>query len=122
MSRYIRAQLILGLMVGLTVGIGLSILGVQLSIGLGVWAGVTEMIPIIGPLVASGIGILIALGHDPGIALWAVVFFILLEMAENYILVPKVLGHSVRLHPFWVIVSLLTGRTPAFGIGAGESA
>ena len=66
-GRYIRAQLLLGVVVGAAVGVSLSLLGVGLAAGLGVWAGITELVPIIGPWIGAVPGLLIVAATEPGL-------------------------------------------------------
>lgn len=112
---YVRGQLVLMLMMGVSSWLVLLMLGVPNAEIVGIIYFFLSIIPIIGPLIASGIGALIALAHNPLTALWALLIFFGLELLQNYVLAPKILGRSVRLHPFWVLVSLLAGGS-LFGV------
>lgn len=105
-SRYIRSQLLLGLIVGTTVGIVLTLMGIQLSLGLGLWAGITEMIPIIGPWLGAIAGLIIVAATDPGMLVWVLLVYFVVQQLENNFLVPRIQGHAVDLHPGVIIVLL----------------
>ena len=107
LARFLQGQLILGLIVGLAAFIGLSLLGVQLSLGLGVIAGLTELIPIIGPFLGAIPGLLIVLATEPSKVLWVGLLYLAIQMAENYLLVPRIQGGAVQIHPAMVLVLLV---------------
>jgi predicted PurR-regulated permease PerM len=114
MGRYIRGQLLLGLVVGLAVGVGLTLLRVQLSLALGVWAGVSELIPILGPWLGAIPGLIIVLATDPHLFVWVALLYIVVQQLENNLLVPRIQGHAVDIHPAMIILLLAVGGT-AFG-------
>jgi predicted PurR-regulated permease PerM len=114
MGRYIRGQLLLGLVVGLAVGISLTLMGVQLSLALGVWAGLTELIPILGPWLGAIPGLIIVLATAPHLFVWVALVYIVVQQLENNLLVPRIQGHAVDIHPAMIILLLAVGGT-AFG-------
>jgi predicted PurR-regulated permease PerM len=107
LARFLQGQLILGLVVGLAAFTGLRLLGVQLSLGLGVIAGVTELIPMIGPFLGAIAGLLIVLATDPAKLPWVALLYLGIQMAENYLLVPRIQGGAVQIHPAMVLVLLV---------------
>ena len=113
LGRYIRGQLFLGLIVGLAVGISLTIIGVELSIGLALWAGVTELIPVIGPWLGALPGLLIVDATEPGLLIPVALVYFAVQMLENNFLVPRIQGDAVNLHPAVVIVLLVLGGAVA---------
>ncbi len=113
LGRYIRGQLFLGLIVGLAVGISLTIIGVELSIGLALWAGVTELIPVIGPWLGAVPGLLIVAATEPGLLIPVALVYFAVQMLENNFLVPRIQGDAVNLHPAVVIVLLVLGGAVA---------
>jgi predicted PurR-regulated permease PerM len=122
-GRWVRGQLLLGAAVFLATVIGLTILTVigftefgQFTLILALIAGVLEWFPIIGPIVAAVPAILIGLSISPVAALAAVVVYTVIQQLENHILVPKVMGDAVELHPAVMIMSLVIGGA-LFGIG-----
>lgn len=107
--RYIRGQLLLGLIVGTAVGVGLSFMDVQLSLALGVFAGITELIPFIGPFIGAVPGVLMVAATDPDKIIPVMVLYLFVQQLENNLLVPRVQGQSVDLHPAMVILLLIVG-------------
>ena len=105
-SRYIRSQLLLGLIVGTAVGAALTLMGIQLSLGLGLWAGITELIPIIGPWLGAAAGLIIVAATEPGMLVWVLLVYFVVQQLENNFLVPRIQGHAVDIHPGVIIVLL----------------
>jgi predicted PurR-regulated permease PerM len=107
LARFLQGQLVLGLIVGLAAGIGLTLLDVQLSLGLGVIAGLTELIPIVGPFLGAIPGLLIVLATDPEKVVWVALLYFGIQISENYLLVPRIQGGAVQIHPAMVLVLLV---------------
>ena len=114
LGRYIRGQLFLGVVVGVAVGVGLTILGVELSLALGLFAGVTELIPIIGPWIGAVPGLIIVAATDPGLILPVALLYLLVQQVENLFLVPRIQGQAVDIHPAMILLLLAAGGA-AFG-------
>ncbi len=112
--RYIRGQVILGVVVGTAVGVGLTLMDVQLSLALGVIAGITELIPIIGPWLGAVPGMLIVATTEPDKLPWVALLYFGVQLVENNFFVPRVQGHAVDLHPAMVILLLVVAGA-AFG-------
>ncbi len=108
-SAYLRGQLFLGLVIGLTYYVGLLFLGVNFSALLGLFAGVFELVPNIGPVIGAVPAILVALTQDPSLALWTAIFAIAVQQVENLFLTPRVLGQTINLHPAVTMVVLVVG-------------
>jgi predicted PurR-regulated permease PerM len=116
LGRYVRGQMFLIGVMSVATFIGLSILQVPFVLLLAIMTGVLEVIPIVGPITAGAIACLVALGHPApwGLSqIWYVaivaVMYTVLRHAEDYFVIPLVIGRIVRLHPAVVIFSLLTG-------------
>jgi predicted PurR-regulated permease PerM len=106
---YIRAMLLQGIIIGVMAYIALRVLQVDYPIGLAIIAGITEMIPIIGPIIGAIPAILVALADDPIKALYVALAFIIIQQIENNLIVPKIQGDFLRLHPGVIIVLLVVG-------------
>jgi predicted PurR-regulated permease PerM len=122
-GRWVRGQLLLGLSIFVATVIGLGLLTVagfeefgQFTLVLALIAGVLEWLPIIGPIVAAVPAILIGLSIGPPAAIAAAVLYTGIQQLENHILVPKVMGDAVELHPAVLIMALVVGGA-LFGIG-----
>ncbi|MCX7599429.1 MAG: AI-2E family transporter [Armatimonadetes bacterium] len=110
MHGYVRAAVILCILMGFATGLTLYLAGVRLYITLGFLAGLGFGVPIIGPIVAAvPIGIITLAQVGWRTTLVVLLIYAGLNALENKILRPKVLGGSVRLHPVTVIVALLVG-------------
>ncbi|HVD30757.1 MAG TPA: AI-2E family transporter [Methylomirabilota bacterium] len=116
LGRYVRGQIFLIGVMSTATFIGLSILQVPFVLLLAIMTGVLEVIPIVGPITAGAIACLVALGHPApwGLSqIWYVaivaVMYTVLRHAEDYFVIPLVIGRIVKLHPAVVIFSLLTG-------------
>jgi len=107
LGRYIRGQLLLGLIVGVAVAISLSLLGVEFSIGLGLWAGITELIPILGPWLGAIPAVLLVLATAPDLLLPVILVYVVVQQLENNLLVPRIQGRAVDIHPAMVITLLV---------------
>ena len=115
MRAYIIAQLWLCVIAGVVVYAGLSLLHMPYALILGLLAGVTRAIPIIGPILGGIPIVLLAAvlpaAHGGGLALAVkvLVFFSLLHLVESKLLMPKFIGHRIHLHAAVVIIVLLIG-------------
>ena len=107
LGSYIRAQLFLGVVVGVAVGLGLTLMDVELSLALGVFAGVTELIPIIGPWLGAIPAIVIVAATEPDLLPWVALLYVVVQQLENNLLVPRVQGHALDLHPAMIILLLV---------------
>lgn len=107
LGRYIRAQLLLGVVVGAAVGISMTLLGVEFSIGLGLWAGITELIPVLGPWLGGVPGVIIVLATEPDLLLPVVLVYFVVQQLENNLLVPRIQGNAVDIHPAMVIMLIV---------------
>ena len=118
LSEYLRAEVILILIMSMASLIVLSILGVRFAIVLAPIVGFLEIFPIIGPFFAIAMVTLVALIGPPGFGLQrpgfalivALIFFIMRQI-EDYLVIPNVVGHAVKLHPVLILFALLSGAT-----------
>ncbi|MGD0856034.1 MAG: AI-2E family transporter [Dehalococcoidia bacterium] len=109
MGRYLRSQLILGLIVGFLVFIGLAILKVDYAPALAAVTAVTQFIPIVGPVVSGLIILLVTLALQPDKVLWAVVVFIVAQGVLNTVFVNWIQGKYMQIHPAVVMILLVVG-------------
>ena len=106
---YIRGQLTLGLLVGVVVTVGLLLLGVPFAFILGIVAGLTELIPIIGPWIGGAAGVLVTLATAPDKVLWVILLYLVVQLLENTLLVPRIQGNTLKLHPIAIILIITIG-------------
>ena len=117
LASYVKGQLLLSLIIGASSGLGLWILGLtgalphggRYALLFGAWAGITELIPYIGPWLGAAPPVLYALATHPVSALWVALLFLAIQQLEGHLIVPNVMGRSLRLHPLLVIFGLLAG-------------
>jgi len=107
---WFQGQLLLGLIMGLLVYVGLSLMGIKFALILGFLAAILEIVPIVGPVLAAIPAIFLAFFLSPALGLWVIVFYVIVQQLENHILVPVVLGKTVGLNPVVVIIALLIGQ------------
>lgn len=115
---YIRGQAIIAAIVGIAIGVGLFLFGVQYAILLGVAAGVFNVVPYLGPVIAIIPALLIGLLREPfspWVLLWILLLFVGVNQVEAYFLAPHILAREVKLHPVAVIVAIVVGGA-ALGI------
>ncbi len=122
-GRWVRGQLLLGASIFVATVIGLTFLTVigfsefgQFTLVLALIAGLLEFVPIIGPIIAAVPAILIGLSISFPAAVAATLLYIAIQQLENNLLVPKVLGDAIELHPAVMILALVVGGA-LFGIG-----
>jgi len=117
LAGYVRGQLILSTVIGLSAGIGMWILGRtglvpgadKYALLFGVWTAVIEVIPYIGPWLSAVPPAIYALIVDPVSVLWVLALFVFIYQVEGHIVVPNVMASALRLHPLLVIFGLLAG-------------
>jgi predicted PurR-regulated permease PerM len=106
---YVRGQLIIAGLIGVLSGIACAVLGLPDPVALGLIAGVTALIPYLGPFIGAVPAILVGLAAGPIKALLvAVVYFLISNIILNFVY-PKVMGDAVRLPPVLVIVAFIAG-------------
>jgi predicted PurR-regulated permease PerM len=117
-SAWLGGQLLLAGIIGSSAALGLWLMGVPYFYVLALIAAVGEMIPIVGPLLASIPAIGVAFSVSPGVALGVTIFFIAQQQFENHVLVPKVMERQVGVSAVVVVVSLLVGGALLGIVGA----
>jgi putative heme transporter len=125
-SAYLRGQIILALVIFVLVWTGLTILGVQNALALGILAGFLEFIPTLGPVISTIVTIFVAvfqsgnyLGLSPLVyALVILGMMLLIQQLENNLLVPRIVGHALNLRPIIVILGVFMGASLAGILGA----
>ncbi len=125
-NSFLLGQLRLSLIVGLVVGLGTLVLGVPGALLLGVLAGLLEVLPGIGPILATIPAIIVALTQGsavlpvsrPVFAVIVALFYVAVQQVENVVLVPRVMGNLLRLPPLVVLVAVVIGVRLGGVVGA----
>lgn len=109
LSRFIRGQLIVCLLLGVFYAIALSIVGLNFGLLVGLMTGILSIIPYVGSLIGLVSSVGIAMVQYDDWTMWALVLgiFLLGQFLEGNFVTPKLVGESVGLHPVWVIFALL---------------
>lgn len=107
---YVRAQLVLGLFIGTVTTAGLWLLRIDFYLILGLIAGITELIPVIGPILGAIPAIIVTLALQPEKTWLVILFYFFVQQVENAVLVPRIHGNAVNLHPAVIIVLLAVAQ------------
>ncbi len=106
---YVRGQLLIAALIGFFSGVACAAIGLPDPIALGLIAGVTALIPYLGPFIGAVPAILVGLSQSPGKALLIALLYLLISNVILNFVYPKVMGDAVRLPPILVIVALIAG-------------
>jgi len=106
---WLRGQLFLGFVIGIAAGLGTWILGLPYPFLLGLAAGITELIPMVGPVLGAIPAVLVALFGPTWRLLAVIVLFTVIQQVENNLLVPRVMKQAVGLSPLLTIVAIMIG-------------
>jgi predicted PurR-regulated permease PerM len=118
LGMWVRGQLALMATIGIATGIAYSVLGLPGALLLALIAAVTEVIPIVGPLIGAIPALLVATTISPETAILTLGLYLLIHAVEGNVLVPMVMRNTVGLSPFLVLVSLLIGGAAGGILGA----
>jgi predicted PurR-regulated permease PerM len=125
LTEYVKAQLLVSLIIGTSAGVvlwvygvtGLFPLGATFAVAFTAWVFAMEFVPYVGPILGAVPPVLLALFTSPIAALWVVVAFVAIHQLEGHIVVPKIMGSAVGVHPLVVIFGLLIGEQLAGIVG-----
>jgi predicted PurR-regulated permease PerM len=124
-STFFRSQLVLCAVVGTLVGVTMRVVGVRNALILGIIAGLLEIVPNVGPTIAAIPAVLIAYFQgstylplsNGWFALLVIGLYVVIQQLENNILVPRIIGRSLNLHPLVVIIGVIAGARLAGILG-----
>jgi predicted PurR-regulated permease PerM len=122
-SGYVRGQLLFSLIMGASAGILLELMGLlgifrdgaHYAVFFGLFYGLMELIPYIGPILGAIPPLVVALATQPIAALWLLAVFVALQQLEGHLIAPQVFRISLRINPILVILALLLGYQ-AYGV------
>jgi len=112
-GKWLQGQMLLGLIVGLAVYVGLSLLHVKFALLLSLLMMVLELVPMVGPIVSAIPAVILAFLQAPILGFWVLVLYVVVQQLENHILVPIILGRTLNLNPVVILIALLVGQTLA---------
>jgi len=113
MHSYIRSQLVGMLLVGVITAVTFLVMGVDLAILWGTVAGLTEVIPIIGPYLGVIPPVIWAIAYRPDMIIWVVVAYVIVQNIVGSLIMPHISGNATRIHPAIVIVLVIVGAQVA---------
>lgn len=118
LSKYVQGQIILIVIMSTVAWLILHFgFNVKYALPVALLSGFLEVIPVLGPILATTIATLVSVSQLGVHGLWIVPCYTLARWIEDYVVVPKVIGHAVELHPLAVIFAVLCGETLAGGLG-----
>jgi len=114
---YVRGQLLFSVAMGTGAALGLYVFGLlgifpdgkTYAFAFGVFFGLMELVPFVGPFLGALPPVLVALFQDPLTALWVALLFLALQQIEGHVVAPNIFGLTLRINPLFVIFALLIG-------------
>jgi predicted PurR-regulated permease PerM len=106
LGAYVRGQVLLILLVGTVLSAIFSAIGLPFWLLVGAFAGLVEIVPVIGPLTAGAVAVGVGLTVSWKVALAAGIAVLVVRLLEDYVVIPRVLGDAVGLSPLLVLVSV----------------
>lgn len=118
MGGYVRGTAIISLIVGTLAYAGLAIIGVQFALVLAIIAGLLEIVPVIGPIIAGVPMVAVALTQSFTTALIVLGFWIVMQQLENYLIAPNIVKRQTDIPELVVIIAIFAGGTVGGILGA----
>jgi predicted PurR-regulated permease PerM len=116
MGSFVQGRVLVSAILGVFITLGLSILGLpEFSLALGVIAGMTNLIPFVGPFLGAIPALIVAASEGGLLWLWVLLLFVVVQNLESYVLDPLLVGSSVNVHPLYQLLAVL-GGTQVLGI------
>lgn len=109
LGSWLRGQILLSISIGILTWIALTLLGLDFALPLALIAGMLEIVPTIGPIISAVPAIIVALTISPAITFIVIINYIIIQMFENNVLVPKIMEKSVGLNPIVIIAAIMVG-------------
>jgi predicted PurR-regulated permease PerM len=106
LGAFVRGQLVLIALVATVLSLAFWAIGLRFWILVGIFAGIVEIVPVIGPLTAGAVAVGVGLTESWHLALTAGLVVLIVRLLEDYVVIPRVLGHAVGLSPLLVLVSV----------------
>ncbi|MDO4179285.1 MAG: AI-2E family transporter [Phascolarctobacterium sp.] len=114
-SAYVRGLGKLSLLSGCIIAIGTMSLGLEYPLVLGFWAVLAETVPVVGPVLGAIPAVFLAYRVDTTTAVHVAIFYLIYYQLDANVIMPKIMGGKIDLHPFVIIASLIIGAK-LFGI------
>lgn len=118
LGNWLRGQVVLSFFIGIMSWVGLMLIGMPFALPLALIAGFLEIVPTLGPILSAIPAVIVALTISPTLAIGVVVLYILIQLTENHVIVPKVMQRAVGLNPVVVILAIMIGANLMGLVGA----
>ncbi len=109
LGAWLQGQFILSIAIGLLTWISLTALQIPFALPLAVLAGLFEIVPTVGPIISAVPAVIVALTISPNMALIIIGLYIVIQLIENHLLVPRIMQRAVGLNPVIVIIGVIVG-------------
>lgn len=109
LSAYIRGQLALSVIMTIVVFVGMVCLDIPYPLVIGLLAGMVEMVPVIGPIIGAVPPVLLGLTEGSGVMMKVIIFYIIVQQLDAHVVMPKLMGSIIRVHPVAIILGVLVG-------------
>lgn len=116
-GKWAQGQMMLGLLIGILVYLGLTVLGVKYALTLALLAAIFELIPVFGPILAAVPAVLLGFSDGATLGLMVIGFYVIIQQFENHLIYPLVVRKVVGVPPLLVIISLIIGAELAGFLG-----
>lgn len=113
LRRFIRGNLVVAVIVGVLIGVGVKLVGMDYALLIGLICGIFDLIPYFGPFIGAAPSILLGLTKSTWMAVEIGLIILVVQQLEGNFISPKLMGESVGLHPLWVVFALLAGESIA---------
>jgi len=115
MSKYVAGDIIDALIVGLVTFVFMAVTGMPYATLISVVVGITNLAPTFGPFVGAFIGAFILIFAEPRYTLVFLIFALVLQMVDGYVIKPKLFGDSLGVPGVWIVIGVIIGGK-AFGV------
>ena len=110
MGGYIQGRILVSAILGVVISFGLRLVGLsEFALGLGVIAGITNLIPFFGPVLGAIPALIVAIAQGGWTFLWVLLLFVVIQNIETYLLDPLLVGGSVKVAPIYQLLAVLSG-------------
>lgn len=109
LGRWLRAQMLLGAVVGVLIFFGLTFLGVEHALSFAFISGVFELIPVVGPILGAVPAVATAFLTSPIVGVFTVLLYVVVQQTESHVIVPVVMRKTIGLSPLVVVFALVAG-------------
>jgi len=115
---YVSGNIITSLICAILAGIALLVMGMPYAVPLALWAGIADLIPSVGSYLGAIPAVMVAFTVSPGLGIAVLVYFLVYQQFENYVLVPRVMRNAVDLSSPAVLIATMIGASLAGFAGA----